>query len=351
MARKFFKTKKAAEAYGESVGYTTGDKGVSVDPYGRGTPSNMKFSVFTKDPKVQSQSSAFPAPAAQPSAPPPPPQPTAPPPQPGNPQAATFHATQAGQADPINVIGQSAPTAISSGPAATRSTGGGRPGEFIGLKTQMPDQLIPISATPRAQNWNGVEEPGALSVRRGLLKMADSNVTFNGGAVSTFNGISILHIPPTNENGIGSLLMLWYNDPSTGDVNFGNTASAVHGSVKTGPGWSRPKDISGTDGMTIVVADGGSGDLDVTVAYTDAKKGNSIAELVIRRSTVDFPVDINGLDETSSVIHDAMDYDAWDGSSELHTDSGLTLTTWYVTAWAVGYEGVAKPARGSVVLA
>lgn len=263
-------------------------------------------------------------------------------------------ATQAGGPDAQAVIaggsstGPGIGTAASAGQAATRAVGSGRHGEFIGIKTAQPDQLISPLATPRSTNWNGIEEPGSISVRRGLMKLADDGQSFDSGNVASWNGISCLPIPPSDESGVGSLLLMWYNDSS--DDNFGNTDTARIGTVKTGPGWARPRDLDDVEGLSMTLADGGSGQLNVTTVFTDGVAENSVVERVVRYSTVDYPLDIDGKDETSSST--IVDYASWDGASSLVSQTGLsTGVEIFVTAWAIGREGIARPVKDKITLA
>lgn len=119
--------------------------------------------------------------------------------------------------------------------------------------------------------------------------------------------------------------------------------------------WGRPANLSGWPGPKLALSDQTGRVLRVTTDYTnvfssanDGLRNASVKRLIVRYSSIGYPLDKDGLDNTQST---ALVDGAWAGASRADDTSALTAARYYVSAWAVSIEGVSERSEASLTLA
>lgn len=241
-----------------------------------------------------------------------------------------------------------------------------RQNDWKGIDSYNPDNKITGDYSPRAVNFDGFARIGSRCVRRGVAKCTDDirTVRTSGAAVlnSDYRGLSLVSVPASSGN-VGDQIILCYADK---DVEIGsapggsNQATSYH-LCTIGPCWGKTRNMSGMPGPSIGLSDQTGGVLRVTVDYTAFSsaiaglKKQSITAISIRYNgpysgaTPRYPQDIDGNDGTGSVS--LKDRFAWIGTNTSYDTSALTLGKYWVTAWAIGIEGISEPSFASLTLA
>ncbi|MBK9976208.1 MAG: hypothetical protein IPP14_15690 [Planctomycetes bacterium] len=168
---------------------------------------------------------------------------------------------------------------------------------------------------------------------------------------STMRGLGIAYMPGSGSN--TNRLILTFADGAVGGTAtaWPTTLILADSSLR----WGRPLPLNGLPGPLLALTDQGSQVLRVTSAYTnvfstanDGLRNISVKRLVVRYSTVGYPLDKDGNDNTSST---ALVNGTWAGASRNDDSGTLTAVRIYVSAWAVGIEGVSERSEASKTLA
>lgn len=170
-----------------------------------------------------------------------------------------------------------------------------------------------------------------------------------------YRGISIARIPGNSDQ--PDLLLYCF-----ADVEPGNTPS-VHPTVlcvvKPYPAWGRPDTLIDFPGPKLSLSQQAGPELRVTADYTNVydatnqlgKQKQSVTGIIIRYSTTNYPVDMDGEDylkEDGGTVSTALaDRTSWDGTSTNYDTAvgPLPTGTYYVTAWAFSRMGYSKPSH------
>lgn len=261
------------------------------------------------------------------------------------PSGGTLAAVAAGSG---RIFGGSSARGVTGPGAQVRADVGRiRAGEFTGLDTLSPDMKLDPTASPFMQNWNTIETPGSISVRRGTMKFNDNRDTVNSGSLGAgYKGLGVLYIPPNDYSGSGAMFQS-YADLGAG--LYGGSANVEHFVCDAGPTYSRPRSFYQQPAPSVTLSSPSTGTIRANCTYTNILQINTVAAWVVRYSSVRQPRDIDGYDDSESEILDDADYFA-SITGEIFDEPGLvSTTTYYVTAWAVSRLGVSKPFYGKVV--
>lgn len=168
---------------------------------------------------------------------------------------------------------------------------------------------------------------------------------------ATMRGISIEPLFPNDEGegGEGGAMLMVFADGHLGDTPTLGTTCHI---VSQRPLWGPIRTFQGAKGPIISLASGVAGRLDVTVAAYSGTPSDlgayatSIEAVIIRYSSVGYPLDPDGIDERSSTS--LKDRTEWHGASATYQKTGLTTgTRYYVTAWTVTRVGISNPSFAS----
>ena len=228
-----------------------------------------------------------------------------------------------------------------SGPGAQQrsSLARTRTSEFTGLDLLSPPTKLAPQASPYMKNWNTIEVPGSISVRRGTMKLNDNRNTVASGALGAgYLGLGLLNIPPNDYSGSGAL-MLAFSDSQT----YAGSASPKYYVCDSGPTFCKPKLLRDRPAPTLTLSNPSAGALRAVVGYANLRAENSVEAWVVRYSSTRQPRDIDGYDDSASSILGTADYAASQAATTQYDETGLDAGNYYVTAWPVGRLGVGEP--------
>ena len=254
-----------------------------------------------------------------------------------------------------------------------------RKGEFNGLETLAPDTHIGIDLTPHSVNWNSMERPGSLSVRRGCAKLywdidhADAQASPTDPPstplAGTYRGLSLCALEPTEHPGGGAMLVAYGID---GDIGDSQTVQLFIVDQEPGQANSSQNSLAtaaaaavtaGPAPVFTTISSASAGVINVAISHPTYHPGTVqiVGEAItIRLSSARFPQDIDGNDDDTTAVFfvdgSANTYDRLaitpGGNLSLKSMSGLvSATRYYFSVWFITRTGVSAPLHGSIVTA
>lgn len=189
-------------------------------------------------------------------------------------------------------------------------------------------------------------------------------VASDGAALhADYGGLSLEPLEGTQFESDAFMLLTFQR---TQAAYIGDVSTAVQCAVvKQDPLFGRQRSLENVGGMTMTLADAGSGVLTATVTHPRGGDFGEVVAVTLRYSSRGQPLDVDGNDDASRAsTADTIDPDAdvsgflvnadrgtWDGESQAFQTTALPAGTYMVTGWAHSREGTSLPVKNQVVIA
>lgn len=240
-------------------------------------------------------------------------------------------------------------------------------GSYQGINFSAADTKNPPGKATDAINVDGLDVDGAVGPRFGLVQSTprrfESLTGSTGAIVGNYRGRSLNMLSQA----------FWVSNVPTGIVTYDTSVIGAAGpnytrtiskQMRTGHNVQFP--LENTKPELTALGSGGGAAI-FTVRMPEKFRVNvangviaSVEQLIVRRSSITFPRDVDGREYTShqasmviGVANVAINNNtAWDGTSLSVTDLGLTVgSRQYYTAWGRNKRGLTEPTYFSVVIA
>lgn len=231
-------------------------------------------------------------------------------------------------------------------------------GEFLGVDFQTADTKLPEGKSPDALNVEGMGRGGALSPRPGLIALHPKRNDSAPSAVpNAYKGRSINMLSAAASQSLHGTMVIGYDQSSLIGTSLASTTATYVKKMK--PLWHPQKDISAVPPKIKLTDSTAAGGITFNVSMPLAFRANapvvaSVDQMVVRRSSLTYPQDRDGRDDTNSQIVDSRDYSAWTGTSTTITDTHSSViagATRYYSVWGVSKLDVTPRASLRLVIA
>lgn len=231
-------------------------------------------------------------------------------------------------------------------------------GEFLGVDFQTVDTKLPEGKSPDAVNVDGMGRGGALSPRPGLIALHPKrNDSAPSEVPAAYKGRSINTLSPALGQSTHMTVLVSYDQSSNIGTSLASTNATYVKKMK--PLWHPQKDIEHVPVKIKLTDSTATGGVVFNVSMPLAFRKNapvvaSVDQLIVRRSSLTYPQDRDGRDDTRSSIVSTKDYASWDGTSTAITDSHSSIVTGqtkYYSVWGVSKLHVTPRASLRLVIA
>lgn len=237
------------------------------------------------------------------------------------------------------------------------------PGEWEGIDTTSPEEKMPDSLSPEANNWNGLERFGSRCVRRGMAKMSEdrSTVTISASPIhADYRGVSIMPLAPDY-----MLLCMADNDGTVGATLTVQPISLWV--LSTFPLWGKPVDLRTYPGPKLTLTEPSTKVIRVTYDYSNVWSTVAMQKISVKSVTIRYnfgagdvthPIELDTITDDDTTGRRAgtaaKDRATWNGTSATVdidlSASGTTGQTVYVSAWAHGLLGTSERSVAARIL-
>lgn len=215
-------------------------------------------------------------------------------------------------------------------------------GEFLGVDFQTADTKLPEGKSPDALNTDGMGRGGSLGPRPGLIALTPKrNEAAPSGVPVAYKGRSINMLSAAMSQSLHGTFVIGYDQSSIIGTSLASTTATYVKKLK--PLWHPQKDVSHIPVKIKLTDSTAAGGIVFNVSMPLAFRKNapvvaSVDQLIVRRSSLTYPQDRDGRDDTASSIVNSKDYASWDGTSTAITDSHSSVIagqTKYYSVWGV----------------